>query len=302
MVAKPQLNDYENYFQLVSHSGAQRLARQAGINDPSLIPPMLNLVRSHIYLQTLQEMAKTSDNGVITYTPHFMRAPVVEGLYEVDRHVRQEVTGVAIRPDPLKIRSNYLNEFLNEMESMDKAERERHLNVHGIKIELDLPILTAVVLESCKSKGDIMDSILTYRNDPDAKKMRGLFNKFRIAVEEKDYGIIKECHESLDNLKKDLQIPAGNAVLDSIPKMSPKPADETKTYSEDVLREVAATGIPVVATGFKTIRAVRKVIELTEEEIARRKLRQGTVFLNRLNKIYTQIPNHKSLLEHVFGK
>lgn len=277
--AHSELGDYERYYQFSSHMGAQDLAHKVGVSDYSLIPPVANLIRTRIYLQAVQEMKEDTDR-IITYSPHFMRTSLVEALYD------------DIRKNNLQ---TLFDHVLKELESKERAERDYYHRIYGTKFELDLPILTSIVLSKCETKYDIVDTILDIRKGNDAQRIRRFFNKIHIAIENDDIDSLKKYNIKLRNYLEDFQTTSSTtAILNCIPRLSP-----------NLLRSVAETtgGLLTFAATANpgSVPSIVGGISEGVKEVFKYFSRRDTTFLVNLKHSTNNIKCSREDFSRVFG-
>lgn len=276
------LREYESYYHFSSQKEVQELAHEVGIRDCHLIPPVVHLVRSQIYLQTVQEM-KGNSNTVITYSPHFMRASIVDGLLDIRKNKLQEL----------------FDSVFKELESRERAEREYYSRTYGIRVELDLPILTTTVLDQCTCKDDVVDEIISLRKEKDTKSIRDFFGKIQIAVEDGDFDAIKRYDRRLRELLDKLQINSStHDVLHGMPVFPPRflmdvgmTAAGLFTFAATADPEGAVTAVGGVSGGVTDLR----------EYLSRRDTKRDTIFLANLKQKVDNINCSRDEFRRVFG-
>lgn len=159
---------YEENFSLSKNEDARKLADLVNL-DYSLIPLTANLLRSNFYFKLVQQM-KNKENKLISYSPNLLRSSLID---DIINHQKSE----------LEVKINkILRDQIKTIEGFELKNIEDINKRFYTDYEMDLPLLTALILDQCKSKDDIFDEILTLRKDSNAIKMRKWLTNVQIAL------------------------------------------------------------------------------------------------------------------------
>jgi hypothetical protein len=180
------LRQYEKNFSLTQHEKAKELADSINL-DHRLIPLAANLLRTNYYFKTIQRMKK-ENNKIVTYCPNVLRSPLVT---EIIKHQAQKNKP---RIDEI------IRKQINLIALSEKDRREFLSQGKNREFELELPVLTGIIVDQCKNKDDFFDQILAWRKDRYAIRMRKLLNQIQIDINNNNTGNYDKYNEKLDNL------------------------------------------------------------------------------------------------------
>lgn len=190
------LQTYEENFGLMKHEKVKDLADLVHL-DYSLIPLTANLLRANFYFKLIQQMKKES-NKIVTYSPNVLRTSLVDDIiYHRKKRVNDEINRV-------------LRDCINKIKDFEVKEVEKLNNTFYTDFELELPLLTALILDQCNSRADFLDQVLLMRDDSDAVRMRSWIKDFQLDLARGDRKRLKEYLAQLDEIMKNLEVTQSN--------------------------------------------------------------------------------------------
>jgi hypothetical protein len=149
------LQVYNENFNVAQNPKALEFGRLAHL-DEKYLPLCANLLRSNHYLKQIQQI-KQNEGKIVTYSPNILRTSLVRDIVEQ-------------RDDNI---NRLLREQIAKIESPVKEGREYLTQRTHKNFDLELPLLTSIIVSECKNKEDFIPRILAWRKDGDAIKVRG---------------------------------------------------------------------------------------------------------------------------------
>jgi hypothetical protein len=205
---------------------------------------------------------KNINNKNISYLPHFTRNSLISELCE--RSATKAET-----------------EFRKAIRKIETSEREKRkaLNLkHQFEFELELPILTTLVLNQCRNNNvdDILDVTIDLRNSRDIRKIREWFTNYQNAVDSENRESIEKFDMQLEAILEDFSNPSQSITLKSLPE-----------FGFDISKE----------GGLQPSVAFSRLIEL----ITKFWMNKDLIFLSNMNKRIKKVNYSKKEFERVFG-
>ncbi|WP_321507679.1 hypothetical protein [uncultured Methanoregula sp.] len=187
------LRQYEKNFSLTQHEKAKELADSIHL-DHSLIPLAANLLRTNFYFNTVKRMEK-ENNKIVTYTPNILRTPLVTEI--IKRQNERNKKSI----------EHIIQKQLDLVVASEKERRRRFLNqdANGA-FELELPVLTGIIVDQCSKKEDFFDQILEWRNDNNAVRFRNLLKKLQTDIHSNNTDNYDNYNEKFDSLSKSMEV------------------------------------------------------------------------------------------------
>ncbi len=190
------LQTYEENFGLMKHENVKDLADLVHL-DYCLIPLTANLIRANFYFKLVQRMERES-NKIVTYSPNVLRTSLVDDIiHHRKKRANDEINRV-------------LRDCINKIKDFEIKEVEKLNNNFYTDFELELPLLTALILDQCNNKADFFDQVLVMRNDRDAVRMRRWIKDFQLDLAKGDRKRLKEYLAQLDEIMKSLEVTQSN--------------------------------------------------------------------------------------------
>ncbi|GEM_PF-1746842 len=259
---------YDTNFQISTNPGIVKLAKEAGIREKNIIPVYSLLVRTHIHMRYIHEMAEKQGRKV-PYSPSIMRI----------------LTETMIN----SYRARGLSLF---MQILKKIELGKELDTEVLNqfqislLKLRLPILTGIILPQCKEPWDVLDVTLNLRKEKKVKRFRDFLNVYQNAIYENDKKTIEKCEKQLKEVHLDLK-------------------EEYK--SSTILRWIRIIPLLITLFGITTqdirsiILGVASTIEPFLDSLVRCFKRRNLVFLYELKERERVLANFNEEIERVFG-
>ena len=269
---------YEKYFQFYPQAATHELARAVNQTDYRLIPIVANLIRSNMYINAIHELREIN-NRIFTYSPHFLRAPLIKGISE----------------DFQTYKLSVIFELIKKMESDEQMHRKMRSKIFGTHRELDIPIMTSVVLSECNKKEEFINSILDFRNGSDAEKIRNWFTELQNACHHDDENTITRIEENLRNISNDLQTRSTTgAAISSLPQIDSNILDGIISSTGSIAYGTATGDITltpgIVKSPINMLRALNRQLE-----------KRDILFLINLKRKAENIQYSRKEFERVFG-
>jgi len=197
------LQTYEENFGLMKHERAKELADHVHL-DHSLIPLTANLLRANFYFKLVQRM-KEESNKIVTYSPNVLRTSLVD---DIIRHRKERIHNEVNR---------VLRDCIHKIKDFEMKEVEKLNDTFYTDFELELPLLTALILDQCDNKADFFDQVLLMRDDRDAVRMRKWIKGFQLDLTKGDQNKgdrkrLKEYLTQLNEIMKSLEVTQSNKV------------------------------------------------------------------------------------------
>ena len=196
------LKTYDDYFGFGNQAEAVRLARQVGVNNERDISLYAHLVRTNIHIKSLHEIEEKSGRK-IPYSPHISRVLLVNKICDIYEDRRLPIA----------------RKIIKKLELSERERREALNQTYGSKLELDIPILTTVILSQCNKVSDILDEVLNLRKDSKVRRYRKWCNKLQEAIYNDDRKTIEKCDKQLKAICPEVFEEASKVHLRSIPQM-----------------------------------------------------------------------------------
>lgn len=265
------LRIYEENFGLANNENAKKLADLVNI-DYNLIPLTANLLRTNFYFKLVKEIKK-NENRLISYSPNVMRSALVN---DIIHHQKERVSNEINR-----ILQDKLNEIKNS-EFKDINALNKHLYQ---EYEMELPLLTALILDQCSNKGDVLDQIMILRNDSDVVRMRKWLKNVQIDLYNGNRKLLKERCAELEDISRGLEISKSNKAKIISFLSKPSFIEATATSA------VTVNPLPLIIQGFK---------ELGDSSL-KYLLKRDYYLLFKLRSKAEEISFSKNKLEEIFG-
>jgi hypothetical protein len=252
---------FDNIYHFSQQEDVLELIKQSGINNRKLIPVVVQLVRLNIYRKSLHQI-KNIDGNNISYVPHYTRNALIQKF--CDEFVNKS--------------NAELKRVILQIESSEREERSILNFKHKTAFEMELPILTTMVLNQCGENNiqDIIDVCRTLRKSKDIKNLRRWFISYQNAIDSGNLNEIKKYDSQLDAILEDFQQPSHTISLKSIPEMGFE-------FSKD--------------GGIQPSVAISKAVE----KITKFWMNKDLLFLVNLNARIKKINYSKKEFQRVFG-
>jgi hypothetical protein len=180
------LQIYNQNFDVSKNVKAVEFAKNAHL-DKKYLPLCANLLRSNYYLKHVQQI-KQKEGKIITYSPNILRTSLVKDIVNHrDNNIHQ-----------------ILHDQITSIESPEKEKRKYLAERAHCNFDLELPLLTAIIVDECKKKDDFLEQILTWRKDPSAIKVRGWMKQFQSDICNKRLENVGKHFDKLDNFSKSI--------------------------------------------------------------------------------------------------
>jgi len=181
--------------------------RKNGITDRTVIPLYIQLLQTRLYLKWLHSMDQKGRR--MPYLPHIGRVSLTKWMVNLYESRTLPVARQIIR----------------EMELSERQKIEALNRTRGSTLELDLPILTTIVLSQCKEPSDILDEILNMRKDNKVERFRDYCNRFQNAIYVNDRRAMEKYDQKLKTALSRLSETrpkngAASQILKSIPTLA----------------------------------------------------------------------------------
>jgi len=197
------LKIYELYFGYGKQEGSKELAKQVGVIKEPDISLCAHLVRTNVHIKSLREIEKKSERK-ISYLPHMARVSLFNEIY--NHYYEKKRLPIA--------------KIIIESAELSERKKRKALNqTYGSTLELDIPVLTTMILSQCKKESDILDEVLILRKNTKVRRYRNWCNKFQEAIYNDDYKNIEKYHKQLDAITSEYSEKASKVHLRSIPQM-----------------------------------------------------------------------------------
>lgn len=196
-----------------------------GVTDKSVIPLYIQLLQTRLYMKCLHSMEKTG--RLMPYLPHIGRVSLTKWMVDLYESRTLPVARQIVR----------------EMGLSERQKIEALNRTHGSTLELDLPILTTVVLSQCNGPSDILDEILNMRKDSKVGRFRDCCNRFQNAIYSNDRRTIEKYDQRLKTVLSELyETQPRNGITSQILKSIPKIVfDIIKTNIPSILLKLAGS-------------------------------------------------------------
>lgn len=160
-----EINSYTTYVNYGKQQGSIKLASYFGVTNEQEINLMAHLLRTYIHFKCLHEIEE-SRKRKISYSPHMARTTLVE---EMCKRYENRMKPLARR-------------LMEQMNLSDKEIEKSYNEIYGSEFMLDLPILMPWVLSQCRRTEDILDELLSLRDENEVRKYRKWCTGFQDAI------------------------------------------------------------------------------------------------------------------------
>jgi hypothetical protein len=190
------LKIYDDNFALTKNPKAIELAKMAKLN-PDYIPLCANLLRCNYYFKLIQQM-RSEEGKLFTYCPNSLRTSLVEDIIShQNTKISNHITKI-------------LQEHLNSIK-ISENERRKHLAQRTFSdYTLELPLLTSIIVNECKNRNDFFDTILKWRNDRSAERIRSWLKKVQDDISNERMTNLTKHIEKMDESSESLGVKSSN--------------------------------------------------------------------------------------------
>jgi hypothetical protein len=190
------LKIYDDNFGITKNPKAIELAKMAKLH-PDYIPLCANLLRCNYYFKLIQQMR--SEEGILyTYCPNILRTSLVEDIiFHQNNKISNHIAKI-------------LQEHLNSIK-MSENERRKYLAQRTFSdYTLELPLLTSIIINECKNRDDFFDTILKWRNDRSAERMRNWLKKVQEDISNERMTNLAKHIEKMDSYSESMGVKSSN--------------------------------------------------------------------------------------------
>lgn len=223
------LQIYNQNFDVSKNQKAVEFAEQAHL-DKKYLPLCANLLRSDYYLKHVRQI-KQKERKIITYSPNILRTSLVK---DIVNHRDNNIHCI-------------LKDQIASIESPIKEKRKILAEKTHCNFDLELPLLTAIIVDECNTKEDFLEQILAWRKDSSAIKIRGWLKTFQSDI----------CNQRIENMSKNVN--KLETFKESIGAKSSTKANLVSCFTDPALiggstaSIVSANPVPVTAGAIQSV-------------------------------------------------
>lgn len=177
------LEIYDKNFEVAKNPNAIEFGRQANL-EKKYLPLCANMLRTNYYLNQIQQI-KRKNQKMFVYSPNILRNSLVADIIKCKSECKsaKQIHSIDLLSKSIGTIEKQVCEARNSIGA--KSFQANSFN-------LELPLMTAIIVEDCKTKEDFIDEILEWRKDNDAKKLRGWLKQFQGDI----------CNRNMESMEK----------------------------------------------------------------------------------------------------